>query len=73
MNLSKIHYIAIIVSDYEASKDFIKGEDLTLLLIINSKRTSTWVVSSLFLAIRFRYSTFVLVYLICTAKVLIFV
>ena len=50
-----------------------KGEDLTLLLIINSKRTSTWVVSSLFLAIRFRYSTFVLVYLICTAKVLIFV
>ena len=42
-------------------------------MIINSKRTSTWVVSSLFLAIRFRYSTFVLVYLICTAKVLIFV
>lgn len=31
------------------------------------------IVSSLFLAIRFRYSTFVLVYLICTAKVLIFV
>ena len=53
---------------------FLKGEDLTLLLIINSKRTSTLGrLSSLFLAIRFRYSTFVLVYLICTAKVLIFV
>ena len=51
----------------------LKGEDLTLLLIINSKRTSTLVVSIFSLYIRFRYSTLFWLNLICTAKVLIFV
>ena len=50
MNLSKIHHIAIIVSDYEAAKDFYVNKLDSLLserTTVQSVRTGSWIFVSM--------------------------
>ena len=50
MNLSKIHHIAIIVSDYEAAKDFYVnklGFSVIEKITDRSERTGSWIFVSM--------------------------